>query len=660
MWNISRLFGSRHRWLVLITLVCLGFSLNGCSGDDGQDGAPGAPGTPGTPGASGTPGTPAPKTFSSVEFTTTAAPSDPVKMAQTHSESSAIITYTDGTTESFPLSYTKLFGVGDKVGSSAQAAGQLYDAGMTPLQDPFGEPLIAETPDANSLLKVEDKLFLVTHYEYDWLLSDGTKTYKADNWYGRAPMSMTLTEVAQNIETGALTATSQNPIDFSGVGGLWIACFGSQTPWNTHLGSEEDYDLQYNPLSSKYATTTAGLTALDALYFNATTPTANPYHYGFFPEVTVTAAGSTSVVKHYAMGRGTWEVAKVMKDERTAYYGDDGTNVGLFMFVADQPADLSAGTVYAARFNQTSAPTVKGGAGDLSWIKLGHATDAQVKALADSETFDSIFDNQAMNADGTCPAGLKRVRAGSTTDECLAVKTGKETTAAFLETRRYAALLGATVEFNKMEGVAVNDADKKLYLAMSYIDRGMLDDGIDDALLADHMKMPKVNAGATYTIEMQPGQADTAGNRIESDYVATNMYVEDKLLGRDLATPDALGNSASPDYIANTDNVFFAEKMRTLFIGEDSGTHVNNFVWAYNVDTKKLSRILSLVAGAEATGLQVAEDLNGHAYIMSNSQHHADFISTMNATVKANLEAQNIQKINAGNIGYIGGLPAMK
>ena len=31
--------------------------------------------------------------------------------------------------------------------------------------------------------------------------------------------------------------------------------------------------------------------------------------------------------------------------------------------------------------------------------------------------------------------------------------------------------------------------------------------------------------------------------------------------------------------------------MRTLFIGEDSGQHVNNFLWAYNVDTKALSRM---------------------------------------------------------------------
>jgi hypothetical protein len=60
-------------------------------------------------------------------------------------------------------------------------------------------------------------------------------------------------------------------------------------------------------------------------------------------------------------------------------------------------------------------------------------------------------------------------------------------------------------------------------------------------------------------------------------------------LGEDIAA-DALGNTANPNKIANPDNLKFSEKMRTLFIGEDSGQHVNNFLWAYNIDTKVLSR----------------------------------------------------------------------
>ena len=57
--------------------------------------------------------------------------------------------------------------------------------------------------------------------------------------------------------------------------------------------------------------------------------------------------------------------------------------------------------------------------------------------------------------------------------------------------------------------------------------------------------------------------------------------------------------------MANPDNLKFSETLRTLFIGEDSSTHVNNFVWGYNVDTKQLSRLMSMPSGAEATGLGV-------------------------------------------------------
>jgi len=613
--------------------------LVGC-GADGKDGTDGVDGVSAT------------KTIKSVSFSETPAPSTAAKMAETYSDSVATVTYTDGTTATYSLAYNKLFGVNDKVGKSAYPAGTMYDENMNPIMDPNGSPAVAETPDANSLLKIGDKLYMVSHLEYDWkeVLADGSESTSR---LARRPMSMILTEMAQDATTGKLTAVNQSPINFSGVDGLWIPCFGSQTPWNTHLGSEEDYDLQYNPLSSKYTGTQSGLDQLDKLYFtNSTAAKAKPYHYGYIPEVTVKEDGTTQVVKHYSMGRGTWEMTKVMADSKTAYYGDDGTNVASIMYVADKAGDLTAGTLYAAKATQTGAYSA-----DIKWVKLGHGTDAAVKALADTHTFGDIFNNVAPAADGSCATGYTRIRAGSTTDECLSVKAGKETAAAFLETRRYAALLGATTEFNKMEGIAVNDKDKHLYMAISYLDKGMTDNSLPASM--EHLKMAKINAGATLTMPMKAGQDDSAGNLIESDYVVTNFYIEDGLRGRDI-TADALGNTADPKYIANTDNVFFAENMRTLFIGEDSGTHVNNFVWAYNVDTKKLTRILSLVTGAEATGLQVVEDVNEYAYIMSNSQHHGEYISTLNADMKAAVEAIGIQKANAGNFGYIGGLPAIK
>ncbi|MDD5031188.1 MAG: hypothetical protein PHH58_17115, partial [Rhodoferax sp.] len=215
--------------------------------------------------------TPAPaNTVTSVEFTDTPAPAatDPDRMARTYSSSVAKVTYTDGAVKTYPLAYHTLFSVQDKineVNGVKHPAGQMFDAKMQAIKDPAGLPVVAETPDANSLLAVGDKLFMVTHYEYDWLLSDQTQANKAKGWVARSPMSMTLTELKQ-AKDGKLSVVKQNPVDFSGVDGLWIPCAGSQTPWNTHLGSEEDYDLQFNPMTKNAAKTAAGLRAMSAQY----------------------------------------------------------------------------------------------------------------------------------------------------------------------------------------------------------------------------------------------------------------------------------------------------------------------------------------------------------------------------------------------------------
>lgn len=636
-----------------------------------------------------------------VEFSSTPAPATDEAMLRPVTSSVAKVTYADGTTRDFPLSYNVIFKNTDAF--DGKAAGQLYDVKGEPIKDPNGDLVIAETPDANSLLSVDGKPFLVTHYEYDWILGNGEEGRKAEGWHGRMPMSMTVAALAQG-EDGKLTPTSVKPIDFSSVDGLWIPCAGGPTPWGTHLGSEEDYDLYFTVASGEkeLKKTTAGVKALSEVYFRGEKQ-ANPYAYGFIPEVTVKGDGSAAVVKHYSMGRATWELARVMPDNRTAYYGDDGTNVGLFMYVADAEKDLSAGTLYAAKWTQTSADN--GGAADITWIKLGHATDAEVKALIDKGiTFDDIFESKAppapveektaeaaappaaapaaapageapkaeaeAAADAAAPdhaaEGFTRIRAGHGGDEWLKLKPGMEQAAAFLEPRRYAAMLGATTEFNKMEGVAADDRKKNLYVAMSYIEKGMTK---DETGPRDDIQVAKLKAGAVYELPMAGGQKDQNGEAINSDWVGTKMAVPAALLGVDIEA-DALGNVADPTKIANPDNLFFSPKMRTLFVGEDSGTHVNNAVWAWNVDTGALASILWQPSGAEATGLQVVDDMNGHAYIMANNQHQGEWIESMPEEVSKRLE--DLARTSFGsndkgtakfmleaNVGYLGGLPGL-
>jgi secreted PhoX family phosphatase len=340
--------------------------------------------------------------------------------------------------------------------------------------------------------------------------------------------------------------------------------------------------------------------------------------------------------------------------------------VGLFLFVADKAGDLTAGTRYAARWMQTSGEGV--GAADLDWVKLGQATSDEIRGLIDGGiTFDDIFDSTTLDVTPDWKdKGFRMISAGHMDNELLKLEPGMEQAAAFLEGRRYAAYLGATTEFNKMEGAALDPREKHLYLAMSYIEEGMQK---NETGPADHIQVNNLKAGGVYQIVLAGGRKDTSGEAIDSDWVGTSMHAPAKLTGEDIPN-DALGNIANPDKIANPDNLFFSGKMRTLFIGEDSGTHVNNAVWAYNVDTDKLTRILSLASGAESTGLQVVENINGHAYIMSNAQHQGEWIKTMPDDVKARLSAaaeaaygknakgaQNYRL--EAPVGYISGIPGL-
>ncbi len=484
----------------------------------------------------------------------------------------------------------------------------------------------------------------MTQYEYDWLLSDGSEADNKEGWYSRAPSAMNLTTVAQDPISGALTATDQYNIDFSGVGGLWIPCAASQTPWSTHLAGEEDYDFFRRDLVD------ASVADMTELYFRNTSQ-ARPYGYGYPVEVAVRSDGGTSVFKHYSMGHASWEKAQVMPDWRTAYFGDDGGNTGLFMYVADQAGQLGAGTLYAARWDQESDQN--GGSAKLTWIRLGHATDYEASGMIDAEWLSST-ESSILEFSDEAAEGFTAIRAGTKGDEYVKVLPGKEKAAAFLETRRYAALQGATTEFNKMEGVTVDPKGKKVYIAMSYMEKAMTP---NDGGPKDDVRIPALKAGGTYELSLQDGVVDSKGQPIASDWVATRMAGVPELMGVDLAEMDALGNTADPNKIANPDNLSFSPGMRTLFIGEDSGTHANNFVWAFNVDTRKLSRILSVPMGAEATGLQVVDNINGHGYVMSNYQHAAERIDIKDEALKAEVESLSDRFTTA--IGYIGGLPGV-
>jgi secreted PhoX family phosphatase len=596
------------------------------------------------------------KKIKSVEFEGMAAPATPEDMAKAYSGASLKVTFENGQVQSFPLTYKTLFKSTDVINGTP--AGLAVDVNGKPIMDNSVPdkpvPYVSDDPDANSLMKVEgakptgqggNPLSLLTHYEY--ITSDNA----GKSAYGIVPASMSLSTIDQDKKTGELKATDMKKVDFSGVGGLWIPCNGSLTPWNTHLSSEEyeadARDYEKDPSKTYVSSFTKN-------YYQDDKKTGNPYAYGYIPEVTVKADNSTSVVKHYSLGRFSHELGKVAPDRRTVLFGDDGGNTMMFMYVADKAEDLSAGTLYAAKWNQTS--DTNGGSADLQWIPLGHGTDSEIKSYIDKGLkFSDLFETADKDTSGFTK--IKTYPSGK--NEWLKVKPGMEKAAAFLESRRYGAILGATAEFNKMEGVTVNEKDKKVYIAISYLEKSMEKDtkGEDPT---DHIQLKKVKSGATYELALQGNQADSNKKNINSEYVPATM--KSLVFGEDLAKADDKGNTAAVDKVANPDNLSYSESLRTLFIGEDSGMHANNFLWAYNIDTKKLSRILSVPAGAESTGLQMVDDLNGFGYIMSNLQHPGDEM-----ILPAELKSQVEPYINkywdnkkSGSVGYISGLPSIQ
>ncbi len=508
----------------------------------------------------------------------------------------------------------------------------------------------SDSPDGTSLLTVPNAkvdgvkgkpVFAVVQFEYTTWAQDG----KTD-MYGKLPSPIAVLTLDQDQTTGKLSLVKYHNVDTSKVHGLWITCGASLSPWGTHLSSEE-----YEP--DAFTTGNAQLLAFSQNLYGDQNK-ANPYHYGHMPEVTVNVDGTASIKKHFCMGRISHELVQVMPDQRTALMGDDATNSGYFVFVADKEKDLSSGSLYVAKVGAGfSIDPASGSAAALTWIKLGSATSAEIEQLA-----NTLKPTDIMTVAKTDPgdASYTKITANGKV-EWIKINPGMDKAAAFLETHRYAAFKGASMGFTKMEGTTVNAKDKVAYSALQNCEKSMV---AGDALnvAGNGVSIPKqLKAGAVMALNLRGGQKDTAGAAINSEW----MPVDTKALlaGEDISA-DALGNTGNPNKICNPDNLKFSEKMRTLFIGEDSGQHVNNFLWAYNIDTKQLSRLMSIPAGGESTGLHAVDEINGWTYIMSNFQHAGDWGAIHNV-VKPTLDpliSANYRGKFGAAVGYLTGTAA--
>ncbi len=476
-----------------------------------------------------------------------------------------------------PIAYTVLARTGD------QGFGQLYDRDMKPVT---GEHAMCNEQDFNSILTVEGQPFLVSHFEC-------------------TPGSMAVSKL-DVADDGSLSIASSTPVDWSPVNGLWNPCAGQVTPWNTHLGSEEyEPDARAEPTEDQYWPHRAwtGMQRFDPKGID-------PYAYGWIPEVTITdAQGTHTVAKYLAPGRASHEIAYVLPDQRTVYLSDDGAAVGWFLFVADEPGKLTAGHLYAARFEQ------QGDVLGIGWVPLGHASDDELRPqLERGLSFDELFQVEAPT-DGACSEGFTFVHHHYG-EECLKLAAPSEAVpdpallASRFEKRRYAGYKGASLEIEKGEGVTYDPETGRVYFAVSKIS-GTMTDG------KGQVSLSKNGCGIVYGGPTAKGVVDTEGKPIPSDHVMTAL--EPDVVGR----PTADGKACEADGIANPDNITFVPGLRQLIIAEDTSKHANAKLWA--ADVRDLSAPLQpmMVAPpyAEFTGLHWIGDVAGHGWINVTVQH---------------------------------------
>ncbi len=448
---------------------------------------------------------------------------------------------------------------GDNLGNG-QVLGGVYDVSGNLMY-------VSNTPDFNGFIPTgANTAFLYTGWE----------GAGRDGASGVSKISL-----ARENGTWKADLSSSKMLDLSSVHGGAVLCSGTVTPWGTPLLAEEYFFYNtavWNHPDNHDADEKAGFRGgNDVTYIKPKNMAqylgkmANPYRYGYMIEIN-NAAGvdGEELVKHYVTGRLSHETAAIMPDNKTLYMTDDDSAVYshkvyntasggvLFKFVADVAGDLSSGTLYAAKLSQDAGVADPDKAGfNVSWMELGHGNNAEI------ESWVAEYDNIQVSdyVDGqTNYISDDQIRAH-------AAGTAVDARAAFLEARRTAAAMGATNEWDKLEGVTSHE--NHVYIAASALAFTMdkswghkdWSTGVMDEANGGDIALNAEGCGGTYV--------SVTGD----DYNITR--IEPYVIGQ----TDAEGRCDS-ELPANPDNIL-ALNNGTLMIGEDAGKkrHDVDMLW---------------------------------------------------------------------------------
>jgi secreted PhoX family phosphatase len=356
----------------------------------------------------------------------------------------------------------------------------------------------------------------------------------------------------------------------------------------------------------------------------ATTPIGdvypNPYRYGYHVDFREPTAEEPEAVKYYVMGRASWEAPDFLGDLKTVYGCSDGDSKGIYKFVADEgipsyddPMDV-AGTLYAPKITNDAASVADSGTRnspattplEVEWIELGHATNGEVESWVaeydDVTQVDYLETHAETDWSDDAEAALREAdleviengnRNYITNEEVVEWAEQYEQNGPdgvdedlrrvpFLETRAAAKEIGASIEFNKAEGVdSVDGAGPGdfVYFGISEFNDDLADDTGD-------VQMDRVDGGVVYRAEL------------ERNYDVSTL--EPVITGPDFTD----GPEDADDALRNIDNVYAMRDGRVLCCEDGFGgparSYPNDGLYVYQPNV--MADVESLAVGLEKTG----------------------------------------------------------
>ncbi|EFW92868.1 hypothetical protein ZOD2009_08359 [Haladaptatus paucihalophilus DX253] len=324
----------------------------------------------------------------------------------------------------------------------------------------------------------------------------------------------------------------------------------------------------------------------------------NPYRYGYFVDFREPTAETPEPIKYYVMGRASWESPDIQSDKRTVYGCSDGDSKGIYKFVADEEIDgycdpmNVTGTLYAPKVTNADAAKKNPPADvnlEFEWLELGHAANYEVEkwiAEYDDVTQVDYLDTHAdTDWEDDLDTALEEadtevVENGNrnyiTNEEIVEWAEQYENEGPngvdeelrkvpFLETRAAAKEVGATIEFNKAEGVdSVDGAQPGDYI---YFAISALNDALADTL--GDVRLDRVDGGVVYRAEL------------EDDYNVSTL--EPVIVGPDASDPADIADDA----LINVDNIYVMDDGRVLCC-EDADkfgrSYSNDCLYVYEPD----------------------------------------------------------------------------